>query len=105
MPKIGIENLPAYAAPVVGEIAGSASALQFPDIPCRLFKLKATNSNAGDVYVGRSDVTVPDGTLDATSGLELQPGDDSGWILAPNLNLYYLICDNAGDDLTYLALI
>ena len=105
MGKIGNNIIKTYPTVKSGEIAGSASALQFPNISCRLFKLKATNSNAGDVYVGASGVTVPNGTLDATSGLELQPGDDSGWILLPNLNLLYLICDNAGDDLTYLALI
>ena len=105
MGKIGNNILKTYPVVKSGEGAGSASALQLPDIACRLAKFKATNSNVGDVYLGASGVTVPDGTLDATSGLELQPGDDSGWILIANLNLLYLIGDNAGDDLTYLALI
>lgn len=104
-PVIGLDQIPVYPVAKQGEVAGSATALQLPDIPCRMVKFKATNSNVGDVYLGDSGVTIPDGTLDATSGLELQPGDDSGWFLIPNLNLLYLICDNAGDDLTYLALI
>ncbi len=105
MGKIGNNILKTYPVVKSGEVAGSASALQLPDIACRLVKFKATNSNVGDVYLGASGVTVPDGTLDATSGLELQPGDDSGWILVSNLDQLYLICDNAGDDLTYLALL
>lgn len=105
MAKIGENVIKTYPTVKSGEIAGSASALQLADIACRMVKFKATNSNVGDVYIGPSGVTVPNGTLDATSGLELQPGDDSGWILIENLNKLYLICDNAGDDLTYLALL
>lgn len=104
MAKIGQNVIKTHPTVKSGEVAGSASALQMPDIPCRMVKFKATNSNVGDVYIGPSTVTIPDGTVDATSGLELQPGDDSGWILIFNLNQLYLICDNAGDDLTYLVL-
>jgi hypothetical protein len=61
-------------------------------------------SNAGNVYVGLAAVTKADGTTDATSGLELTPGDDSGWVPATNVNTFYRISDNAGDDLTYWVL-
>ncbi len=105
MAKIGHNVIKTYPTPKSGEVAGSASAKQLPDIDCRMVKFKATNSNAGDVYIGASGVTVPNGTQDTTSGLELQPGDDSGWILIDNLNKLYLIGDNAGDDLTYLVLL
>jgi len=88
-----------------GEIAGATSATQMPDIPCKLARFSAVSGNAGSVYIGGAGVTIPDGTGDATSGMEIEPGDETGWIPLPNLNLLYYICDNAGDDLTYLALL
>lgn len=86
-----------------GELQGSATALQFPDVACLLVRFKALISNAGNVYLGGAGVTKADGTTDITSGLELCPGDDTGWISVDNLNRFYRICDNAGDDLTYIA--
>lgn len=86
-----------------GELAGSATAVQMPDVACAMVRFKAVASNAGKVYIGPAGVTKPDGTTDTTTGLELGPGDDSGWLLTDNLNRFYRICDNAGDDLTYLA--
>lgn len=89
---------------VSGELQGSASALQLPTVTCRLAKFKALASNAGNVYLGAANVTVPDGTTDTTSGFELIPGDESPWLPITNLNVLYRICQNAGDDLTYLVL-
>ena len=86
-----------------GELAGSASALQLPNISCRMVMFVAQNGNAGDVYIGGAGVTVPDGTTDATSGYELKASAQTPWIPCSNLNLFYRICDNAGDDLLYLA--
>lgn len=94
-----------YGTPKSGELQGSASALQMPDISCSLVSFKALGSNAGNVYIGVSGVTKPDGTTDTTTGYELQPGDSTPWIPVSNLNVFYRICDNAGDDLTYLALV
>lgn len=94
-----------YSTVLSGEIAGSATASQLPSIACKLVKFKAEVSNAGNVYIGVSGVTKPDGTTDTTTGLELLPGDDSGWMPIDNLSRLYRICDNAGDDLTYLALV
>lgn len=88
-----------------GEIQGGTTAAQMPDIPCVMVKFRALTSNAGDVYIGGLGVTVPDGETDATSGLELSSGDDSGWIPVENLNKFYMITDNNGDDLTYLVLL
>lgn len=93
-----------FATVKAGELQGSATALQLPDITCAIVKFKALASNAGNVYLGGAGATVPNGTTDITSGLELAPGDDSGWIPIDNLNRFYRICDNAGDDLTYIAL-
>lgn len=87
-----------------GEIAGSAAAAVMPTIACTLVNFKAIASNAGNVYIGAAGVTIPNGTTDATSGWELDAGQETGWIPVDNLNKFYRICDNAGDDLVYLAL-
>jgi hypothetical protein len=86
-----------------GELAGATSATQMPDIPCLAVKFKALVSNVGNVYIGASSVTKPDGSTDTTTGYELSPGQETGWLPAGNLNKFYRICDNAGDDLVYLA--
>ncbi len=101
--KNQVENV-VYGAVKVGELAGSATAVQMPDIPCSQVAFSAVANNAGSVFLGGAGVTVPDGTTDTTSGLELEAGDMTQFINVPNLNLFYRICDNAGDDLTYLAL-
>lgn len=90
---------------LTGELAGSATALQMPDISCQMVRFKAESSNAGGVYIGGSGVTVADGTTDTTTGFALEAGDETGWIPINNLNRFYRICDNAGDDLTYMALV
>jgi hypothetical protein len=87
-----------------GEVAGSATAAQFPSIACSMVMINAEQSNAGNVYIGGAGVTKPNGTTDTTTGLELAPGQSSGWLPIDNLNRLYRICDNAGDDVTYLAL-
>lgn len=88
----------------VGERQGSATAVQMPTVSAKFVRVKAVVSNAGNVYLGGSGVTKPDGTTDTTTGLELAPGDDSGWLPASNLNVFYIICDNATDDVTYMVL-
>jgi hypothetical protein len=87
-----------------GELQGSATALQLPDIVGGLVWFKAHADNAGNVYLGFSGVTVADGTTDVTTGLQLDAGDMIGPMTLSNLNKMYRICDNAGDDLTYIVL-
>ena len=88
-----------------GELAGSGTAARMPDVVCQLVCFKALTSNVGDVYIGTSSAaTVAAGTTDVTSGLEISPGEFSPWIPVSNLNMFWYICDNAGDDLTYMAL-
>ena len=87
-----------------GEVAGSATAARFPDVPCKWANIKAVASNAGNVYVGFAGVTVVDGATDTTSGFELDAGQETGWLPITNLNVLYYICNNAGDDVTYLVL-
>jgi hypothetical protein len=93
-----------YTAPASGELQGSATVLQLPNVACKLVRFKASYDNVGRVYLGVSGATVANGTTDTTTGLQLSAGDDTGWIPVDNLNRFYRICDNAGDDLTYLAL-
>lgn len=92
-------------APQTGELQGSLTALQMPDIPCRMVMFKASYDNVGKVYIGSSaSVTVANGVTDITTGIQLSPGDQTPWLPAPNLNLYWRICTVAGDDLTYMAM-
>lgn len=89
-----------------GELAGSASAAQMPDVDCSFVNFKAAYDNAGNVYIGKSGVTKADGSTDTTTGLQLDAGQETGWLpTGGNLNTFYRICDNAGDDLTYVTLL
>lgn len=103
MPESRLEGGAIYDAVACGELQGSTTALQLPDIPCKIAILKAEASNAGKVYLGGAGVTAIDGTTDATTGLQLSAGEMVRLEIA-NLNLLYRICGNSGDDLTYLVL-
>ena len=89
---------------VSGERAGSATAVQLPTVAGSMILITALSSNAGNVYLGAAGVTIPNGTTDVTSGLELIPGSMTPWLPLDNLNRLYMICANAGDDITYLVL-
>jgi len=94
-----------YKSVFSGEIQGGTTKEQLSDIPCSRVKLRALAGNSGNVYLGGSAVTIPDGVTDATSGFELDAGQDTGWLDIENLNLLYRISDNNGDDLSYIALL
>jgi hypothetical protein len=96
-------GLPRFTSIASGELQGSATLLQLPDIPCRIAILRARDDNSGNVYLGGAGVTKPDGTTDATTGLGLDAGQDVT-LYVDNLNRLWRICDNAGDDLTYLVM-
>lgn len=85
------------------EIEGSATAKQLSDISCQMVMLQGVSDNAGNVYYGGPAVTIPDGTADTTSGLQLTAGSLSPWIPCKNLNQLYIICDNAGDDIVAMV--
>lgn len=91
-----------------GAISGETSPTALPAVNARYVKFKAQVSNSGNVYIGiTSGVTVPtDSTTDATSGFELDAGQETDWLPCPGgkLSGFYIDCDNAGDDLTYIAL-
>jgi hypothetical protein len=97
---------PAQAFTVItsGEVQGGTTALQLPDIPCGWVNIKAVADNAGNVYLGGVGVTVPGALTNQTAGLTLDAGQETGWMPIDNLNHLYRICDNNGDDLTYLVL-
>ena len=95
-------GLPKWDDFACGELQGSATALQLPDVPCELAYLSAQPDNAGNVYIGGSTVTKPNGTTDVTSGICIPPGQTKVFYVK-NLNQLYRICDNAGDDLTYFV--
>lgn len=87
-----------------GEVAGSATAVVLPTISCDMIIIRAQSTNAGNVYLGTSSsATVAAGNTDATTGLELDAGQDTGWLPLSNLNQLFIICNNAGDDITYMA--
>lgn len=94
-----------YTGVASGELAGSATAVQMPNISCKMVKFKARYVNTGKVHIGGVGVTVPNGVTDTTSGLSLNPGEESGWIPIDNLNRIYRICDSANDHLVYMALL
>ena len=98
-----VENIP-YGKVQNGEVSGSTTSKALPSVECSLVMIKAVASNAGEVYLGGGTVTVVNTTTDTTSGLELRPGDSTGWIPVSNLNVLSIICDAATDDITYLAL-
>ncbi len=102
MVKAVIENIQ-YSVVKSGQIAGSVTMIQMPDIPCRAVAFTAVASNDGNVYIGGFGVTRPDTITDTTTGLELQPGDMLQFIPVVNLDIFYYISENAGDDITYLA--
>lgn len=98
--------MPEWTTIKTGEIQGSATAAQMPSVTAVRVIFRAQQANSGNVYIGGSGVTKPDGTTDATTGFELDAGQTTEWIPVPggNLNNFYRICDNAGDDLTYMAI-
>jgi len=95
---------PIFDEVVSGEVAGSATADVFPTVASQMVLIRAHSDNAGKVYIGVGGVTKADGTTDTTTGLQLAAGESTPWLPISNLNLLYRICDNAGDDVTYLVL-
>jgi hypothetical protein len=89
---------------VSGELAGSATAAQMPDVPCFQVWFKAKSGNPTFAYVGTSSaVTVPDATTDTTTGWELDAAEEIGPLPCTNLNIFWYICDSADDEILYLA--
>lgn len=64
---------------------------QFGDVPCMLVRFRASIDNAGKVYIGVREDAYPDHVY------EIPAGDDTGWFMCPNTNVYYYVTENAGD--------
>ena len=99
-------NLPtqAFKSVLTGEIQGGTTRKQLPNIVGGWVNIKAQSGNATNVYLGASNVTVPDGTTDTTSGFTLDAGEETGWLPLTNLNMFWMITDANGDDVTYIIL-
>ena len=88
-----------------GERAGSLTAVQLPTKAGRYFRVKAAGDNAGVVCLGLStSVTLPNGSTDATTGWPLAAGEETGWLPLTNLDVLWMICTNAADDIVYWVL-
>ena len=97
-------DVQAYKTVLSGGIEAPTTAVQMPDVPCSVVKIRALGTNSGNVYIGGSGVTVPNGSTNATAGYELDAGQDTDWIPVENLNKFYLITNNIGDSVCYIAL-
>ncbi len=86
-----------------GEIIVGTAAAQFSSVACKNIIFKASKANAGTVYIGGSGVTLPNGTADATTGLQLVAGDDTPEIHIDNLNRFYGIASAAAQTVMYLV--
>ena len=86
-----------------GEVTGTTSAVQMPNVPCSYVKIKAQVANSGNVLIGgAATMTVPDGVGDSTTGYELDSGQEiEVWV--ENLNKLYLIASASGNHVTYIA--
>lgn len=94
-----------YGSVKSGELAGVTSATRLPSVTCAMVAFRAAAANTGKVYIGGAGVTKVDGTTDTTTGMQLSAGEWTPYLFVANLNVFYRICDGAGDALTYLAFI
>ena len=87
-----------------GQVSGSATAQQLPNVPYVRGVIKAEITNAGNVYIGSSSAVtvISDATTNTTTGFQLDAGQELP-ILGTNLNQLWNISDNVGDDITYVV--
>src|SRR3990167_235227 len=74
-------------------VTGSATAVQFPDMPLLMVRFKAYSGNAGSFFLGENS---------ANMYWELDAGDDTGWVALQNLN--HLWYSNASGTSDYMAI-
>jgi len=65
---------------VIGQVTGSATALQFPDTPCLMLKLKALTPNIGSFFLGDQS---------GRTYWELDAGQETDWIPVGNMNQFW----------------
>lgn len=88
-----------------GEVSGSISPKQLPEIDCQAAKVKAVASNPTNVYVGQGGVHIVQAADREDVGWELDAGEETPWYFIHNLNQLYIVCDAAGDDIVYTLLL
>lgn len=77
----------------------TAEALSSSSIPCQGVLVKAAPTNAGTIYVGKSDVTTD--YADATGGFPLDPGESVG-VPCRDVNQVF-IRGTSGDKVAWIA--
>ncbi len=88
-------NQAAFDSFTTGELLSTGSAVQLSSIPCKAVRFKAAITNSGIVYIGTSSgVTVKAGANNTTTGFPMGAGDDSGWIPAKNLSIFWILGDS-----------
>lgn len=66
----------------LGKVTGTAGIQRFPDKPCLLVRFKSDPDNAA-----ASKMSI--GSISTSCPYKLSSNDDTGWIPANNLNLFY----------------
>ena len=85
-----------------GEFILNGLAQQLPDILCRQVTIKARSTNGNLMFVGTAGVTAADGTLDTTTGFELNKSEEVT-LEVQNMKQIWVI-GTATQGLTYLAI-
>lgn len=91
-----------YDSIVTGEVTGVTTEAALPNVPAKLVEIKAQSGNTGNVYIGTTEVTVPNGVTDTTSGIALYPGQNKFFYVS-NLNVLHMICDDITSHISYLV--
>ena len=88
-----------------GEVSGSITPKQLPEIKCEAVKIKAVGNNPTNVYVGQAGVHTVKAADREDVGWELDAGEETPWYFIHNLNQLYIVSDATGDDIVYTLLI
>lgn len=80
----------------------STTAEQLPDIECDYVILKALSGNTPSIFVGNSDVTNTVAADNATTGVELGPGE-SIKLEVPNVSRLWVIAASGTPGVSYMA--
>lgn len=76
---------------------------QFPTGTCNMAAIKALSGNGGNVYLGfDAQVTAVQGATNRHTGFELAPGEQTLWLVIPDLNVLYGVAANAGDGVCFI---
>jgi hypothetical protein len=89
---------------ITGSVVGNNStATQFPDVRYEDGTIQPLYANSGLVYIGDSNVCLPNGVTNHHVGMELSYWANDVLKAPGNLDELWLICEHNGDGVTYLA--